>query len=99
MEDNSCAFLTDENSNCHCNILQNEPLIDNTKILNEPTSQMKHKHKYRNTFGKANINYHKFDNNDTLTYTDSYALITARTTKPLLVPTGSNNNTNLSYVQ
>ena len=28
------------------------------------------KHKYRNTFGKSNIQYHGFDNKDTLTFTD-----------------------------
>ena len=73
MEDDSHAFLTDDNSNCHYNISQQEPLIDNINIPNKLTLQMKHKHKYRNTFGEANINYHNFDNKDTLMYTDSYA--------------------------
>ena len=30
------------------------------------------KHKYRNTFGESNIQYHDFDNQDALTFTDKY---------------------------
>ena len=30
------------------------------------------KHKYRNTFGESNIQYHDFDNKDALTFTDKY---------------------------
>ena len=30
------------------------------------------KHMYRNTFGESNIQYHDFDNQDSLTFTDKY---------------------------
>ena len=30
------------------------------------------KHKYRNAFGNSNIQYHDFDNSDTLTFKDRY---------------------------
>ena len=32
-------------------------------------------HKYRNTFGKSNIQYHDFDNQDSLTFTDKYTTL------------------------
>ena len=30
---------------------------------------------YRNTFGKSNIQYHDFDNQDSLTFTDKYTAL------------------------
>ena len=33
------------------------------------------KHKYRNTSGKSNIQYHAFDNQDSLTFTDKYTAL------------------------
>ena len=33
------------------------------------------KHKYRNTFGESNIQYHDFDNQDSLTFTDKYTAL------------------------
>ena len=33
------------------------------------------KHIYRNTFGKSNIQYHNFDNQDSLTFTDKYTAL------------------------
>ena len=31
--------------------------------------------KYRNTFGESNIQYHDFDNQDSLTFTDKYTAL------------------------
>ena len=33
------------------------------------------KHVYRNTFGESNIQYHDFDNQDSLTFTDKYTAL------------------------
>ena len=35
----------------------------------------KSKHKYRNVFGNANIQYHDFDNGDALIFTDKYTAL------------------------
>ena len=35
----------------------------------------KSKHKYRDVFGDANIQYHDFDNGDALTFTDKYTAL------------------------
>ena len=43
-----------------------------TQLPNTTNLHAKHKHKYRNTFGEANIHYHNFDNQDTFTYKDKY---------------------------
>ena len=49
-----------------------------TNISNAPKQFGIHsqsKHKYRNTFGELNIQYHDFDNQDTLTFTDKYTAL------------------------
>ena len=45
------------------------------------------KHKYRDTFGNAHIQYHDFDNGDAFVHKDKYTalLLTTRATKLLLV--------------
>ena len=35
----------------------------------------KSKHTYHNVFGNTNIQYHSFDNGDTLTFTDKYTAL------------------------
>ena len=37
-----------------------------------PGIHLQRKHAYRNTFGESNIQYHDFDNQDSLTFTDKY---------------------------
>ena len=36
---------------------------------------MQNKHKYRNTFGDSNIQYHHFDNGDALTFKNKYTAL------------------------
>ena len=36
---------------------------------------LQQKHAYRNTFGESNIQYHNFDNQDSLTFTDKYTAL------------------------
>ena len=48
---------------------------NNTQSLNTTNLHTKQKHKYRNTFGEANIHYHNFDNQDAFTYKDKYTTL------------------------
>ena len=40
--------------------------------LKQPGIHSQRKHSYRNTFGESNIQYHDFDNQDSLIFTDKY---------------------------
>ena len=39
------------------------------------TNTVIYRNLYRNTFGKSNIQYHDFDNQDSLTFTDKYTTL------------------------
>ena len=41
----------------------------------QPSIHSHRKHAYRNTFGKSNIQYHDFDNQDSLKFTDKYTAL------------------------
>ena len=41
----------------------------------QPGIHSQQKHAYRNTFGESNIQYHDFDNQDSLTFTDKYTAL------------------------
>ena len=66
---------------CDFNITNQNSDIDNTNdtnISNAPKQFGIHsqsKHKYRNTFGESNIQYHDFDNPDAPTFTDKYTAL------------------------
>ena len=59
-------------------ISQIKILSENTNDTNIPHAlkqfgiHTQNKHMYRNTFGESNIQYHDFDNQDSLTFTDKY---------------------------
>ena len=44
-------------------------------MLKQSGIHSQHKHTYRNTFGESNIQYHDFDNQDSLTFTDKYTAL------------------------
>ena len=51
---------------------------NDTNISNAPKQFGIHsqsKHKYRNTFGESNIQYHNYDNQDALTFADKYTAL------------------------
>ena len=60
------------------NITSQNSVTVNTNDNNIPHSpklsgiHTQSKHIYRNTFGKSNIQYHDFDNQDSLIFTDKY---------------------------
>ena len=70
-------FTTDTVTQCAFNII---PSNLDTKPLNDVHSHSNHntsfhfcsKHKYRDTFGDAHIQYHDFDNGDALAHKDKY---------------------------
>ena len=59
-------------------ISQIKTVTDNTNDMNISHApkqfgiHSQSKYKYRNTFGESNIQYHDFDNQDSLAFTDKY---------------------------
>ena len=81
MEENASLFTNDSATPCDFNITNQNSVTDNTNDTNishapkQFSIYSQSKHKYRNTFGKSNIQYHDFDNKDTLTFTDKYTAL------------------------
>ena len=81
LEENASLFTDDTATPCDLNITNQHSVIDNTNDTNIPCvpkqigihSQCKCI--YRNTFGKSNIQYHNFDNQDSLTFNDKYTAL------------------------
>ena len=89
MEENASLFTTDSATPCDFNISNQNFEADgihDTNIsiaLKQFGIHSQNKHKYRNTFGESNIQYHDFDNQDALTFTDKYtALLHQELQKP-----------------
>ena len=78
MEENASLFTNDSATPCDLNIINQNSDTDNTNDTNIPNAlkqfgiHSQNKHKYRNTFGKSNIQYHDFDNQDALTFAGKY---------------------------
>ena len=78
MEENASLFTNDSTTPCDFDIINQNFVTDNTNYMDishapkQFGNYSQSKHKYRNTFGKSNIQYHDFDNKDTLTFTDKY---------------------------
>ena len=76
LEENASLFTDDTATPCDLNITNQHSVIENANDINIPCvlkqsgihSQCKYI--YKNTFGKSNIQYHNFDNQDSLTFTD-----------------------------
>ena len=81
MEENASLFTNDSTTPCDFNIKNQNSVTDNTNdtnISHAPKHLGMHsqsKHKYRKTFGKSNIQYDDFDNQDSLTFTDKYTAL------------------------
>ena len=78
MEENASLFADDTDTHCDFNIVDH---ILDTENANDthtclapkyPAMHSQRKHVYRNTFGDAHIQYHDFDNQDSLTFRDKY---------------------------
>ena len=81
LEENASLFADDTTTPCDLNITNQHSVIDNTDDTNIPCALKQSgihsqcKHTYRNTFDKSNIQYHEFDNQDSLTFTDKYTTL------------------------
>ena len=78
IEENTSSFADDTATLCDFNIVDHHSDTENANDTNahftpkHPSIHSQRKHAYRNTFGESNIQYHNFDNQDSLTFTDKY---------------------------
>ena len=81
LEGNISLFADDTATPCDLKITNQHSVIDNANDTNIPCAlkqtgiHSQHKHIYRNTVGKSNIQYHDFDNQDSFTFTDKYTAL------------------------
>ena len=81
MEENASSFTDDTATPGDFNITNQNSFTENTNdtnilhALKQSGIHAQNKHIYRNTFGKSNIQYHNFDNQDSLTFTDKYTTL------------------------
>ena len=81
MEENASLFTDDATTPCDFNITNQNSVTENTNDTSIPYTPKKSgihaqsKHIYRNTFDESNIQYHYFDNQDSLTFTDKYTAL------------------------
>ena len=81
MEENVSLFADDAVTHCDFNIRNQNSVTENTNdtiifhALKQSGIHSQSKHVYRNTFDKSNIQYHDFDNQDSLTFTDKYTAL------------------------
>ena len=72
-EENASSF-TDDNAT-PCDFTENANDTNIPSMLKQSSIHSQRKHTYKNTFDESNIQYHDFDNQDSLTFTDKYAAL------------------------
>ena len=78
IEENVSSFADDANTLCDFSIVDHNSDTENTNDIHthfmpkHPSIHSQRKHAYRNTFGNSHIQYHDFDNQDSLASTDKY---------------------------
>ena len=81
MEENVSSFADDADTPCDFSIVNHNSDTENTNDTNThplpkyPGIHSQRKHAYRNTFGDSHIQYHYFDNQDSLTFRDKYTAL------------------------
>ena len=81
MEENASSFADDANTLCDFSIVNHNSDTQNTNDTHThpmpkyPGIRLQRKHAYRNTFGDSHIQYHNFDNQDSLTFRDKYTAL------------------------
>ena len=76
MEENASLFADDTATPCDFNIINQHSVTENANDTDIPCAPKQSgihsqcKHTCSNTFGESNIQYHDFDNQDSLTFTD-----------------------------
>ena len=79
-EMDASLFTTDTATQCVFNITPSDLDTGHSKDTpshpnNNTSIHFYNKHKYRDTFGDAHIQYHDFDNSDALVYKDKYTAL------------------------
>ena len=81
MEERASSFTDDTDTHCDYNISDHTSDTENVNethtdfVPKYPTIHSQRKHVYRDTFGNAHIQYHNFDNQDSLTFRDKYTAL------------------------
>ena len=81
LRDRSSSFTDDTDTHCDYSISDHTSDTDNLNDTHTdfmpkyPTIHSQRKHAYRDTFGNAHIQYHDFDNQDSLTFKDKYTAL------------------------
>ena len=81
MEENTSSFADDTDTHCDFSITDHTLDIENTNDTHTcltpkyPIIHSQRKRAYRNTFGDTHIQYHDFDNQDSLTFRDKYTAL------------------------
>ena len=81
MEENASSFRDDADTLCDISIVNHNSDTENTNDTHThlmpkyPGIHSQRKHAYRNTFGDLHIQYHDFDNQDSLTFRDKYTAL------------------------
>ena len=81
LESNASSFADDTDTHCDFSIIDHTLDTENINdvhtdiVPKSPTIHSQRKHTYRDTFGDAHIQYHDFDNQDSLTFRDKYTTL------------------------
>ena len=81
IEENTSSFTDDADTLCNFSIVDHNSDTENTNDTythftpKHPGIHSQRKQPYRNTFGDSYIQYHDFDNQDSLTFTDKYTAL------------------------
>ena len=81
MEERALSFTDDTDTHCDYSILDHTSDTENVSdthtdfVPKYPTIHSQRKHVYRDTFGDAHIQYHDFDNQDSLTFRHKYTAL------------------------
>ena len=81
LKENTSSFADDNTTPCDFSITDQNAVMDNSNDTNIPCISKQfgihsqQKHMSTNTFGESNIQYHDFDNHDSLTFTDKYTTL------------------------
>ena len=81
IEENASSFTDDANTHCDFSIVDHNLDTENTYDIHTHFTPIhsgihsQRKYAYRNTFCDSHIQYHNFDNQDSLTFTDKYTAL------------------------
>ena len=81
LEGNASSFADDTDTHCNFSIIDHTLDTENINdvhtdiVPKSPAIHSQRKHAYRDTFGDAHIQYHDFDNQDSLKFRDKYTVL------------------------